>query len=106
MWAAIRFVHRFYMVYAALAVCLQPCRPCSTSATTTSYSGSPECEPQLRDSETAGRMVPVSVHAAVPSAAADGTTQQSRRRVGRPVLYTGDPEAQHLTEQERRRIKR
>lgn len=29
-----------------------------------------------------------------------------RRKIGRPIAYTGDPDAQHLTEPERRRIKR
>jgi hypothetical protein len=29
-----------------------------------------------------------------------------RRKIGRPIAYTGDPDAQHLTESERRRIKR
>lgn len=34
-----------------------------------------------------------------------GTTVQ-RRKIGRPIAYTGDPNAPHLTESERRRIKR
>lgn len=33
-------------------------------------------------------------------------TGEPRRRIGRPIAYTGDPDAQHLTEIERRRIKR
>jgi hypothetical protein len=31
---------------------------------------------------------------------------QARKRVGRPLAYNGDPDAPHLTEQERRKIKR
>ena len=30
----------------------------------------------------------------------------SRKRVGRPLAYNGDPDAPHLTDQERRKIKR
>ena len=29
-----------------------------------------------------------------------------RRKIGRPIAYTGDPDAKHLTDSERRRIKR
>lgn len=32
--------------------------------------------------------------------------RRGRRRVGRPTAYTGDPNAPHLTEADRRRLRR
>jgi hypothetical protein len=33
-------------------------------------------------------------------------TQKERKKVGRPIAYKGDPNSPHLTEDERRRVKR
>ena len=35
-----------------------------------------------------------------------GRDEAGRKKVGRPIAYKGDPNAPHLTEDERRRIKR
>ena len=35
-----------------------------------------------------------------------GRDEQGRKKVGRPIAYKGDPNSPHLTEDERRRIKR
>jgi hypothetical protein len=36
----------------------------------------------------------------------DDKSAAQRKRVGRPLAYNGDPDAPHLTDQERRKIKR
>ena len=35
-----------------------------------------------------------------------GRDEAGRKKVGRPIAYKGDPNSPHLTEDERRRIKR
>ena len=35
-----------------------------------------------------------------------GRDESGRKKVGRPIAYKGDPNSPHLTEDERRRIKR
>lgn len=79
-----------------------------------SFAGSPATwdrigRPRAWSSTSTDMSIPEEGHPQGGGGSGSGATTatgEPRRRIGRPIAYTGDPDAQHLTEIERRHIKR